>query len=88
MFTNEPPMNAAMLYQGDRFSHRWQVGHSCPNGLWKASFCRSDPRFPCLMHPSADFTSPISASFAMKRVLQDLSNRFADQQASRAFADR
>ena len=81
-------MIAGMLYQVDRFSHGSEVGHSCPTGRSMASFPRSDPRFPCPIRPSTDFTSPISASFAMKRVLQDLSNRFADKQASKASADR
>jgi hypothetical protein len=40
------------------------------------------------MRLSVDFTSPISASFAMKRVLKDLSNRVADKQMSEASADR
>ncbi len=58
------------------------------HGSCESLFCPANSGFLLSMRLSEDFTSPISASFAMKRVLKDLSNRVADKQGSEAAADR
>ncbi len=77
-----------MLYRSHSFSYRMVGWTFLFDWASKSLVLPIQSQFSSVDTFATDFTSPISASFAMKRVLQALSNRFADKQTSEASADR